>query len=86
MAERKFHKAIELCIKLALLSKQLMDSKPAMYIYQMLGSLMMSAGYLRDSFKLFEVARDLAHEAQNQAHEMVCYELIGRAKQELREF
>ena len=45
----------------------LYDSKPAMHLYQMLGSLMMNAGFLRDAYKLFEVAKDLAHEAQNQA-------------------
>lgn len=86
VSERKFHQAIEPTTQLVLLARLLYDSKPAMHLYQMLGSLMMNAGFLHEGFRLFEVAKDLAHEAQNLSQEMVCFEWMGRAKQEMREF
>ena len=38
----------------------------------------MNIRYYREAYELFEVAKDLAHDTQNLAQEMICYEWMGR--------
>ena len=86
ISDRNFHQSIDPLNKLVLLSKKLSDTRPTILLYQMFGSLLMNIGYFKESFRLFEIARDLAHEAQNLAQELVCYEWLGKVKQEQNEF
>ena len=80
IAERKFFLTIEPMSRLATISKLLINPMPAIYVFQMIGALMLNIGYLREAFLLFEVARDLAHDAQHLSEEMICYEWMGRTK------
>lgn len=43
----------------------------------------MNIRYYREAYELFEVAKDLAHDTQNLAQEMICYEWMGRVQREL---
>ena len=53
--------------RLTFLAKHLMDSKPALHFYQMLGCLLLNLGKYDHAYKLFEVARDICHDTQNLA-------------------
>ena len=86
VSQRKFKAAIDPIYKLLLVSKQLIDIKPTLCFYQMYACLLMYTGYLREAFDLFEVAKDIAHDAQNLAQELVCFEWMGRVQSELLEF
>ena len=63
-----------------------MDSKPAIHFYQMLGCLLLNLGQSNRACKLFDVARDICHDTQNFAQEMLCYEWLGSTLQESREY
>ena len=78
--ERKFHKMIDRLYDLLVIAKMLKDSKPIIHLYQMLASLFLNVGYKREAYILFETAKDLAHEAQNLAQEMICFEYMARTK------
>ena len=71
---------------LIVIAKMLKDSKPIIHLYQMLASLFLNVGYKREAYILFETAKDLAHEAQNLAQEMICFEYMARTKQYQYEF
>ena len=86
VSQRKFKAAIDPLYKIILVSKQLIDPKPTIYFYQMYGCLLMYTGYLKESYTLFEIAKDIAHDAQNLAQELVCFEWMGRVQSELMEF
>ena len=52
----------------------------------MFSCLLKNIGYMREALVILEVAKDLAHDSMNLAQEMVCYERMGKIKQEMGEF
>ena len=81
-----FHEIVAPLCQLTLLSKHLTDTKPTLSLYQMLGCLFLNLGKKSQALKLFDVARDISHDSQNLAQELLCYEWLGRTLQESGEF
>lgn len=81
-----FHETLDPLCKLTALSKLLIDNKPALHFYQMLACLLLNLGKFDLALKLFDLARDISHDSQNLAQELLCYEWLGRTLQEKREY
>jgi len=64
----------------------LIDPKPTLFLYQLLGCLLYNLRYTLQAVQVFEVAKDLAHETLNINQELVCFEWLGRTLSDQGEF
>ena len=86
VGERSFKEATERMHWIVIACKVLRDPKPTIYAYQMYSCLLLHNEYILEASQVLEVAKDLAHETQNLAQEMICFELIGKVLQGRAEF